>query len=330
MLRAITKTAFACAYALSRPSTSTCELPFIVGYHRVVEDFERSAVNSIPSLLITTRMLEHHIDWLAKHFDLISLDEIGRRLEAGRPFRRPAAAITFDDGYSDVYRNAFPLLKRKGIPAGFFVVTEVVGTQRMQIYDKLYLLLSRLHARTPEQEDPFHATTRLLTTRSQTEVREIVQSLEERMPIEKEVADEMAPLTWPMISEMQRSGFTIGSHTANHTLLTQESLERAQTQLTESRRVLEDRLKISINHFAYPDGRFNPAVVQAVNAAGYRYAYGICRARDSRFPLLTIPRKVLWERACLNALGRFSPSVMSCHANWAFDGDKPCGHDHTN
>ena len=70
------------------------------------------------------------------------------------------------------------------------------------------------------------------------------------------------------------------------------------------------------------------AVVQAVNAAGYRYAYGICRKRDPQFPMLTIPRKVLWERSCLDPLGRFSPAVMNCQTRWAFDAKQYCEHDH--
>src|SRR5689334_18284444 len=119
-LRSIGKTCFAYAYTLTdiRRSLRRQHLsPVIIDYHRVVENFERSAANTIPSMLISTRMLERHIDWLAKRFSFWSLDEIGRQLESGHPFEKPAAAITFDDGYGDVYHHAYPLLKRKGIPA---------------------------------------------------------------------------------------------------------------------------------------------------------------------------------------------------------------------
>ena len=89
-------------------------MPFIAGYHRIVENFDRSKKSTVPSMLTSLAMLERHIDWLSKRFTFVSLDEIALHLEAGRPFRRPPAAITFDDGYGDVYYHAYPLLKRKG------------------------------------------------------------------------------------------------------------------------------------------------------------------------------------------------------------------------
>src|SRR5262245_60990004 len=122
MLRSICKTSLAYAYAwtgaerlLSRQARA--RMPFIACYHRVVENFERSAKCVNPSMLISKRMLEQQIDWLATHCALMSLDEIASYFQTGRPFekKRPAA-ITFDDGYRDVYDHALPLLKRKGIP----------------------------------------------------------------------------------------------------------------------------------------------------------------------------------------------------------------------
>src|SRR3954464_1570881 len=128
---------------------------------------------------------------------------------------------------------------------------------------------------------------------------------------------------------MDRGGMTIGSHTQSNVLLTSESLRTAQEELTRSRQIIEARLKAPIHHFAYPDGRFNPAVVQAAKEAGYRFAYTICDTRDPVSPLLTIPRKVLWEQSCLNIFGGFSSAVMACQASSAFDWGKSCAHNHS-
>ena len=67
---------------------------------------------------------------LAATTEFVSLDELGQRLSEGRRDDRPLAAVTFDDGYRDVYENAFPMLVRKGIPAAVFVVTKLIGTSR--------------------------------------------------------------------------------------------------------------------------------------------------------------------------------------------------------
>src|SRR5438876_1202169 len=143
MFRSIGKTCFAAAYTVTHaarrlapmPPAATADgaTPFIICYHRVVENFERSMRVAIPSMLISAQMLEQHIEWLARRFSIVSLDEIGRELQSGRSLRKPAAAITFDDGYADVYHHAYPLLKRKGVPAALFVVSDLIGTGRPQI-----------------------------------------------------------------------------------------------------------------------------------------------------------------------------------------------------
>ena len=118
-------------------------VPLVIGYHRIVEDFASSAKTSIPSMLVSRGMLEQHLDWLGSRFRFISLDELGARLEGKDDGGDPVAAITFDDGYRDFYDHALPVLQRKGVPAAVFVVTDLVGTQRVQVHDKLYLLLAR-------------------------------------------------------------------------------------------------------------------------------------------------------------------------------------------
>jgi peptidoglycan/xylan/chitin deacetylase (PgdA/CDA1 family) len=120
----------------------------------------------------------------------------------------------------------------------------------------------------------------------------------------------------------------VGSHGRSHALLTNEAEPTRRDETRESRRILEDRLGAAIEHFAYPAGRFDPAAVASVAAAGYRFAYTTCAHRDPLRPLLTIPRRLLWERSCLDARGGFSPAVMSCLASGLFDVVSGCRHPH--
>jgi peptidoglycan/xylan/chitin deacetylase (PgdA/CDA1 family) len=361
MVRSVMKTCFAYAYhgatrvrkLVPRRSMCGAELPFIVCYHRVVDDFEMSARYTIPSMLISAAMLERHIEWLARRYSIVPLDEIGSYLESPRRLARPPAAITFDDGYSDVYYNALPLLLRKGVPAAVFPVTALINTACPQLFDRLYLSLSDLQVRgapvswtvnvisrsmeidtrildrlKPSCDEPFRVMSALLRAVPRSHVEKIVAALENGAGYSADVVQEMKPMTWDMLSTIVRQGFTLGSHTISHALLTSETAETIRMEVRESKHALENRLHIPIRHFAYPDGRFNDVVVEATEAAGYRYGYGICRARHARFPLLTIPRKVLWERSCVNALGNFSAAMMNCQANWAF-GQRECSrHNH--
>lgn len=328
-------------------------MPLVIGYHRVVEDFAASARGYIPAMLISSRMLERQLDWIGRRFRFVTLDELGSRLEDGEGFDGPVAAITFDDGYSDGYYSAFPLLKRKGIPATFFVVTDLIGTSRLQIHDKLYLLLRKVFSQwdsvprdlarflmslgiqSPGIErlngavsDPIAAQGLLLDALPAGEIRRVVKALEAQVGIEEAALKELHSLTWEMIAAMHGAGMTIGSHTKSHAYLTEHSPRRAMDEAEGSRQELERRLGIRISHFAYPDGRFNAAAVAAVANAGYRFGYSACRHGDFHYPLLTISRKLLWENSCLDALGRFSPAILSCQANGLLAFSAGCRQDH--
>jgi peptidoglycan/xylan/chitin deacetylase (PgdA/CDA1 family) len=273
-------------------------------------------------MLISSQMFEKHLDWLGRRFRFVSLDDVGSHLENGRHFTGPAAAITFDDGYADVYHNAFPILKRKGIPAGVFVVTDLIGSRRIQVHDRLYACLAQTGSWS------FASMTAMLTGMPQSDIVKRLEVMESSSAKQSETLNEFLPLSWDMIEEMQRSNITFGSHTKSHVLLTSERSDEAKRQLAESKQILEERLKKRIDHFAYPDGRFNSSILSAVKTAGYRFAYTICPQTDPHFPLLTIPRKVLWEKACTNVLGRFSSALMRCHADGVFDEKNACGHIH--
>jgi peptidoglycan/xylan/chitin deacetylase (PgdA/CDA1 family) len=328
--------------------------PLVVGYHRVVEDFSAHARISNPAMLISRKVLERQLDWIGRRYRFVSLDELGSWLQDDREIRRPVAAVTFDDGYADIYRHAWPLLKKKGIPAAVFVVTDTIGTSNLQPHDTLYLLLARafgaacpgaaalrrflcgLDIRVPKEADLENgartysqAVNSLLAALPQAEIRRLIAALESEHKIEDGVLEPHRSLSWEMIVEMQRCGITIGSHTKTHAVLTRETHEKVLDETDGSRKELQRKLVTEIRHFAYPDGRFDAPTVKAVAASGYRFAYTTCRHRDPVYPLLTIPRLLLWENSCLDARGNFSAAIMNCHINGVFDLVHSCNQAHS-
>ena len=323
-------------------------VPVVIAYHRVVEDFASSAETSIPSMLVTLRTLERHLDWIGRRFQFVSLDELGSRLETGTDLDKPIAAITFDDGYRDFYFHALPLLKKKGIPAALFVVTGLVGSTRPQTHDRLYLLLMKRFGPELKAADlasvlqrlnlpltdltvttPFQATRLLLEALPQADIERIMAALESEVSISEETLTSFYSLTWEMLAAVHRAGITVGSHTMTHVLMTNESGQKVRNEVVGSRRELETRFGTPVRHFAYPSGLFNTASVNAVAAAGYRYGYTTCTHRDSRHPMLTVPRSVLWENSCQDSRGSFSPDMLSCHIHRAFDWMSGCRQRHT-
>lgn len=65
---------------------------------------------------------EAHLQWLKANCEHIRFSQAVHALSRVKP-KMPAVAITFDDGYRDNFEYAFPLLKKYGFSATFFVTT---------------------------------------------------------------------------------------------------------------------------------------------------------------------------------------------------------------
>lgn len=309
--------------------------PLVLGYHRVVDDYAAVARTEMPSMLTSTRMFERHLDCIGRHFEFVSLDDIGAHLQSGRTFDRPVAAVTFDDGYQDVYEHAFPVLTRKGIPAAVFVVTDLVGRSFWQVHDKLYHLVAKAFATwdDPRRElsdlmralglstapitrdavrTPLLAVSALLPGLPMSSVRDLMAGLEEN--VGNGFYNIPRTLDWGEILTMHRAGITIGSHTRTHVSLPAESPVTVADELEGSRQMLEARLGEPVVHFAYPGGQFTTEVIDAVDRAGYRVAYTACQHGDSRRPALTVERLLLWEGSSVDGDGQFSPAILTCQA----------------
>ncbi|MFJ9952953.1 polysaccharide deacetylase family protein [Kitasatospora sp. NPDC091207] len=89
-------------------------------YHRV-------GGGSPDELDVTTADFTAQVDLLAElpPGRVVSLDEAADRIAAGR--RTPGTVLTFDDGFADVYDNAWPLLRERALPFTVYLASGHVG-----------------------------------------------------------------------------------------------------------------------------------------------------------------------------------------------------------
>ena len=79
-------------------------------------------------------------------------------------------------------------------------------------------------------------------------------------------------MTAAQVSEADRSGIEIGSHTVDHANLARSAPGSVTTEVVASKQALEQLLGHPVLAFCYPSGQFNGAVTAAVRAAGYNDA----------------------------------------------------------
>ncbi|MEM6986005.1 MAG: polysaccharide deacetylase family protein, partial [Pseudomonadota bacterium] len=68
-------------------------------------------------------IFRQHVAWLAKHYTPIRVQDLDDP-SLNRRSARPAVLLTFDDGYTDFYENAYPILREFDVPALVFIPTE--------------------------------------------------------------------------------------------------------------------------------------------------------------------------------------------------------------
>ncbi len=102
-------------------------------------------------------------------------------------------------------------------------------------------------------------------------------------------------LTWAQLHEMAQDPLvTIASHSVTHKVLPGLPDETLRYEIVESKRILEEKLGIPIDHFVYPEGQYDDRTRAWVRAAGYHSALTMRREGDKfaseSEDLLTIER----------------------------------------
>ncbi len=72
---------------------------------------------------VSTRHFLRHVEFLKKHYDIVSLDDAIRLLKTNT-VARPTVVLTFDDGYRDNFVNLRCIVEQTGVPITMFVSSD--------------------------------------------------------------------------------------------------------------------------------------------------------------------------------------------------------------
>lgn len=265
------------------PLSSLNGMRIILMYHRVIN--ESPTLLCDPAMYITVKTLELHIRELSKYFEIVPLDMI---LENDSGNKR-LCAITFDDGWTDNYEYAFPVLKKYNVPATIFVPVGMIGTKKRFWFQEIWEIALRVSKSSLEKEfiqyfsnlfpdwmprstgvDDVYSLISRLKYLPADEVDEIVRNVYRSLSIGNEEAADI--LSWEQIREMGCQGITFGSHGLNHYILSGLNSDIKRMEIVDSHRLLKDMDVPSTPFFCYPNGDWDSEVVSYVINAGYRGA----------------------------------------------------------
>jgi glycosyltransferase involved in cell wall biosynthesis len=275
-------------------------------FHRVLpsgqECYDREMVTS-------TDNFAKFLDWADERFQIEPLEEIIAQHATAKYSDRPLAAITFDDGWLDNYVHAFPLIRKRHLSATIFLPLRFIGTTRRFWQEQLWSCVRTLQGDGNQEAmvrevsrrfswfpsslptaDLANEIRRLLMKRSSEEAEEFVQCLREST--QSNEIEERVFLNWDEVRQMQESGIFFGSHTLNHTLLTNLAPAEARIEIERSATELRERLRQKQCGFSYPWGAAGPFTRSAAKDT-YRYAVttraGLVHVRSDPWMLPRIP-----------------------------------------
>ena len=98
-------------------------------------------------------------------------------------------------------------------------------------------------------------------------------------------------LDWGNLERLKNEGWEIGSHSLTHPDFKILSDELAKKQIFESKKILEDKLKIKVEYFCYPAGRYRETTIDLLKEAGYLGAVTIeLGAKNSKDKIFELKR----------------------------------------
>jgi peptidoglycan/xylan/chitin deacetylase (PgdA/CDA1 family) len=71
-------------------------------------------------------LFSEHIKFIKKNYSLVSFKDVVEHVNTGKSLPKDAVLITFDDGYSDNYFFAYPILRQYNCPAVIFIVSSFI------------------------------------------------------------------------------------------------------------------------------------------------------------------------------------------------------------
>ena len=89
-------------------------------------------------------------------------------------------------------------------------------------------------------------------------------------------------VTWAMLVQMARDGFTVGSHTTHHNYLPLVPPDHLPEEIVESKRIIETHIGQPVQCISYPVGGFTPEALRLVQDAGYQVGCTTNRAHTLR------------------------------------------------
>jgi peptidoglycan/xylan/chitin deacetylase (PgdA/CDA1 family) len=231
------------------------------------------------------KMFERQLSYLARNFDIVPLESLARSPQGGK------LALTFDDGLRNNVSVLYPILKKLGVPATFFVCPGLIerrrwlwnhdARQRLLSLDREELAELAVEVGAPAGVEPFVGWMKTLDLRARSRVEKKLREATPGFTPSPEEREAFDLADWSELRSLDPRVVTIGSHGMTHAILTAIEPRQAEAEIRDSRRMIEKRLERPAEVFCYPNGNVD---VVALDCARKHYRAAVTDAKGAVVP----------------------------------------------
>lgn len=219
----------------------------ILIYHSVESKSEhKSTSKNIHN--VSPKSFKNQIRVLKKNYEVVFVDKILKRVKKGKSVNG-FAAVTFDDGYKSVLKNALPVLKNLNIPATLYLSTKlviensfwrdkirfIVNTERT---DDFLAWLSKKDIMPDGLEEDLYWRSKDPDTIS-SKLMEKMTSQFLQSVIDKKVSFDSIYVDEKEINNIKSKLVRIGNHTHSHYVLSSLNREEQKKEVKKTERMLK-------------------------------------------------------------------------------------------
>ena len=275
-------------------------------FHHVVADVS-AHLNG--DLYVSARFFSAWLASLRKAgVEVISMSDAVERIRdpGPRPSKRRFVVITLDDGYSDNFTCALPILEKFSAPFTIYVTTYLVERGGGLWWIGLERLIAQNDAiEVAPMQKRFAISSLREKAAALYEITDwVAVDIERRAPMLREVFDrygvsaldatDEAGLSREQLRALARHPLaSIGGHTTGHRDLTGLDEQQAYREISDNKLFLENLLDIPIEHFAYPYGACSRREADLAEQAGFETSVTTrmgCLFPEHGDALLALPR----------------------------------------
>jgi peptidoglycan/xylan/chitin deacetylase (PgdA/CDA1 family) len=216
-------------------------------------------IHTVPSLNWTKNVLQT----VKKIYKIISVNEIESYFYSNKNFKN-CCHICFDDGNQSVYKNAFPVLLETNTPATLFVSPKVINEQANYWFQELFYIQKNLDDTSIKKiicsvlgceytKIERYMVLSIFKCMKLKDILLVLEKIKEKYDIK---IIKNYNINREQLLEMNNSNLiTIGAHTMNHPILSNESKRDVEKEISLSIKELSYMTGDPIRYFAYPNGK---------------------------------------------------------------------------